>query len=97
MLHTVTLYSSAQNNDDLFQQKVLILFLEFFIGQRSLNLTVEKIEEVQADGIAFVEAAKELFPCRNGSRNADGSHIGWNVWKLHSILWISYFTDGQKI
>jgi hypothetical protein len=56
------------------------------VWQRFLNLTVEKIEQVHADGIAFMQAAKELFPYRNGSRNQDGSHIGWNVWKLHSIL-----------
>ena len=41
---------------------------------------------MHADGIAFMQAAKELFPNRNGSRNKDGSHIGWNVWKFHSIL-----------
>ena len=85
-LHAVTLYISVHNHDDLFQQKMLILFLEFFIGQRSLNLTVEKIEQVHAYGIAFMQAAKELFPYRNGYRNKDGSHIGWNVWKFHSIL-----------
>ncbi len=38
--NTVTLYSSAQNHYDLFQQKVLILFLELFVGQRRLNITV---------------------------------------------------------
>jgi hypothetical protein len=62
LLHIVALYSSAQNLYDLFQQKVLVLFLEFFIGPRSLNLTVEKIKQVQVDGIAFMESAKATFP-----------------------------------
>ncbi len=61
-------------------------FLEFFIRQRTINPTVEKIQQVQADGIAFIEAAKALFAYRNASLNADGSHLGCNVWKFHSIL-----------
>ncbi len=44
------------------------------------------MEKIEADDIAFMEAAKALFPYRNDSQNADGSHIGWNVWKFHSIL-----------
>ena len=33
-----------------------------------------------------MEAAKRLFPDRNGSQNRDGSMMGWSVWKFHSIL-----------
>ena len=36
------------------------------IRQRSLN---NKIERVHAEGITFMEAAKRLFPDRNGSQN----------------------------
>ena len=32
-----------------------------------------------------MEAAKAVFTCRNGSRNPDGSPIGWNVWQFHLI------------
>ena len=69
-----------------FKQNVLVLFLHFFIGQRSLNNTLEDIERVHDDGLTFMEAAKRLFPDRNGSQNPDGSMMGWSVWKFHSIL-----------
>jgi hypothetical protein len=46
---------------------------------------LDQIEQVHADGIACMEAAKEVFPCRNGSLNPDGTPIGWSVWKLHSV------------
>ena len=69
-----------------FKQNVLVLFLHLFIGQRSLNNTLEDIERVHADGITFMEAEKRLFPDRNGSQNPDGSMMGWSEWKFHSIV-----------
>ncbi len=33
-----------------------------------------------------MEAAKRLFPDRNGSQNRDQSMMGWSVWKFHYIL-----------
>ena len=68
------------------KQNVLVLFLHLFIGQRSLNNTLEDIERVHDDGLTFMEAAKRLSPDRNGSQNRDGSMMGWSVWKFHSIL-----------
>ena len=59
-----------------FKQNVLVLFLHFFIGQRSLNSTLWDIERVHAEGITFMEAAKRVFPDRNGSQNPDGSMMG---------------------
>ena len=67
-------------------QEVLALFLNFFILQRSMNITLERLERVHNAGIEFMEAAKRVFPERNGKLNPDGSLIGWNIWKFHSIL-----------
>ncbi len=69
-----------------FKQNVLVLFLHFFIGQRLFNNTLEDIERVHAEGITFMEAAKRLFPDRNGSQDPNGSMMGWSVWKFHSIV-----------
>ncbi len=71
-----------------FKENILVLFLRFFIGQHSLNIIQHSldIERVQADGITFMEAAKWLFPDRNGSQNPNGSMMGWCVWKFHSTL-----------
>jgi hypothetical protein len=85
MLHAFPLCKIHCSRLFLFKQNVLILVLNVFIGQRSLNLTLDQIEQVHADGIAFMEAAKAVFSCRNGSRNADVTPIGWNVWKFHSL------------
>ncbi len=102
VLHIVTHFSTFQKSflsAFLFKQNVLILFLDFFIGQRSFNLTLDQKEQVHADGIALMEAAKAVFSCRNGSQSPDETPIGWNVWKFHLFytkLWIFYYTDGQK-
>ncbi len=73
-----------------FKQNVLVLFLHLFIGQCSLNNTLEDIEPVHTEGITFMEAAKLLLPDRNWSQNSDGSMISWShqssVWKLYSIV-----------
>jgi len=68
-----------------------------------LNNTLEDIERVHDDGLTFMEAAKRLFPDRNGSQNPDGSMMGWSVWKFHSILHkamellLYYSMDGQRM
>ena len=77
----------------------MILILEFFILQRLMNITLEIAMQVHEAGIEFMEAAKRVFPERNGARNPDGSFIGWNI--LNSTpsftkLWISYSMDGRK-
>jgi hypothetical protein len=65
-----------------------------------MNITLEIAMQVHEAGIEFMEAAKRVFPERNGARNPDGSFIGWNI--LNSTpsftkLWISYSMDGQKM
>lgn len=67
-------------------QEVLNLFLEFFIMQRTMNLTTDTIARMHETGVKFMEAAKRVFPERNGAQNQDGSMLGWNIWKFHSIL-----------
>ena len=62
------------------------MFLKFFILQRSLNVTITLLEEIHNAGIEFMEAAKKVFPERNGAQHPDGSLMGWNLWKFHSIL-----------
>ncbi len=59
-----------------FKKNVLVLFLHLIIGQRSLNNKLEDIERFHAEGITFMEAAKRLFPDKNGSQNPDGSMMG---------------------
>ena len=51
-----------------------------------MNITIDKIAEIHAAAIEFMEEAKRVFPERNGARNPDGSFMGWNVWKFHAIL-----------
>ncbi len=64
----------------------MILFLEFFILQPFLNITLEIAMLVHEVGIEFMEAAKRVFPERNGARNPDGSFIGWNIPNFHTII-----------
>ncbi len=64
----------------------MILFLEFFILQRFMNNTLEIAMQVHEAGIEFMEAAKRIFPERNGARYPDGSFIGWNIPKFHTII-----------
>ncbi len=83
----------------LFKQKVLILFLDFFIGQRSLNLTLDQIEQVHADGIAFMEAAKAVFHAEMGHGTLMELQLAGmcgNSIQVNTKLWIFNFTDGQK-
>jgi hypothetical protein len=47
---------------------------------------LEDIERVYAEKITFMEAAKRLFPDKNGSQNPNGSMMGWSVWKFQSIV-----------
>ncbi len=47
----------------------MILFLEFFILQRFMIITLEIAMQVHEAGIEFMEAAKRVFPERNGARN----------------------------
>ena len=62
------------------------MFLEFFIMQRTMNLTTDLIAQMHETGVKFMETAKRVFPERNGAQNRDGSPLGWKVWKFHSIL-----------
>ena len=64
----------------------MILFLEFFILQRLMNITLEIAMQVHEAGIQFMEAAKRVFPEHIGARNPDGSFIGWNIPKFHTII-----------
>ena len=50
----------------LFAQEVLNLFVEFFIMQRTMNLTLDTIAQMHETGVKFMEAAKRVFPERNG-------------------------------
>ena len=66
----------------------MILVFEFFILQRFMNITLEIAMQVHEAGIEFMEAAKRVFPERNGAlaRNPYGSFIGWNIPIFHTII-----------
>lgn len=54
-----------------------------------MNATSEDIAEMHEAGLIFMESAKRVFPERNGSRNPDGSFIGWKIPKFHAIIHIA--------
>ena len=63
-----------------------MLFLEFFILQRLMKITLEIAMQVHQAGLEFMEAAKRVFPEHNRARNPDESFIGWNIPKFHTII-----------
>ena len=54
--------------------------------QRSLNVTLDTVMDIHSAAIVFMEAAKRVFPKRNGSLNKKGDPVGWNIPKFYSIL-----------
>ncbi len=64
----------------------MILFLEFLILQRFMNITLDIAMQVHQAGIEFWDSAKRVFPERNGACNPNGSFIGWNIPEFHTII-----------
>jgi hypothetical protein len=76
----------------------MILFLEFFILQRFMDITLEIAMQVHQARIEFMEAVERVFLDRNGARNPDGSCIGWNIPIFHTIIHkaMEFFIHGRK-
>ncbi len=51
----------------------MILFLEFFILQRLMNITLEIAMQVHEAGIEFMEAATRVYPEHNRAHNPEKS------------------------
>ncbi len=52
---------------------------------RSMKIILDLVMQVHQAGIEFMEEAKRVFPER-GARNPNGSFIGWNIPKFHTII-----------
>ena len=56
----------------------MIRFLEFFILQRFMNITLDLVMKVHQAGVEFMEEATRVFPERNGARNPNAHRLEYS-------------------